>query len=174
VQLAQRTGHYKHLNADSVYEGELKNTDRLTGAVDLSGERISDKIIGYFSYFKTIAGFEKTIFWSAEKMETHAKRYVPAYRQGKHTPWKTNFQEMGIKTVLSYNLKHWGELSIETLTVLSQDHDGGEDGEDIESKMAAESFDFDNDKLLEQKEEIIKPETKTDPKTKANNIEMDF
>ena len=37
IQLAMRTGQYKHINADVVYEGELGVKNKLTGEIDLSG-----------------------------------------------------------------------------------------------------------------------------------------
>ena len=39
IQLAMRTGEYRYLNADVVYEGELKSYDKLTGHMDINGER---------------------------------------------------------------------------------------------------------------------------------------
>ena len=54
IQLAQRTGQYQTINADMVYEGELKSKNKLSGEIDLSGEKVSDEIVGYFAYFKLL------------------------------------------------------------------------------------------------------------------------
>lgn len=59
IQLAQRTGQYKTINAGIVYEGEYKGYDKLSGMIDISGERISDTVVGYFAYFQLLNGFEK-------------------------------------------------------------------------------------------------------------------
>src|SRR3989304_6236423 len=49
VQLAMRSGQYKTINATIVYEGELKDYNKLTGEVIL-GEKTGDKITGYCAY----------------------------------------------------------------------------------------------------------------------------
>ncbi len=38
IQLAQRSGLYKNINADVVFEGEFISHNKLTGNLDLSGE----------------------------------------------------------------------------------------------------------------------------------------
>lgn len=112
IQLAMRTGEYKHINADVVYEGELRSVDRLTGAIDLTGEKISDTVVGYFAYIETINGFSKTFYWSKEKVIAHAKRYSKSYKPNAGV-WGSNFDEMGIKTVLRNLLSHYGVMSVE-------------------------------------------------------------
>jgi recombination protein RecT len=56
IQLAMRTGQYKTINADLVYEGELRSRNKLTGEFDLRGEKKSDNIIGYFAYIELLNG----------------------------------------------------------------------------------------------------------------------
>ena len=51
IQLAMRTGQYRTINADVVYEGEVRKVNKLTGEIAFDGEKTSDKIIGYFCYF---------------------------------------------------------------------------------------------------------------------------
>ena len=48
IQLAMRTGQYRTINADVVYDGELRKVNKLTGEIAFDGERKSDKVIGYF------------------------------------------------------------------------------------------------------------------------------
>ncbi len=124
IQLAMRTGEYKYINADVVYEGELKSVDRLTGAIDLSGERVSDKIIGYFAYIETINGFSKTFYWSKEKVIAHAKRYSKSYKPNSGV-WGSNFDEMAIKTVLRNLLSHYGVMSIEMSEAITSENVSG-------------------------------------------------
>ena len=57
IQLAMRTGQYRTINADFVYEGELRKVNKLSGEIAFDGERISDKIIGYFCYFELLNCF---------------------------------------------------------------------------------------------------------------------
>ncbi len=112
IQLCMRTGAYRYINAGPVYEGELKSMDKLSGEVDLSGDPVSDQVIGYFAFMETLNGFRKCLYWSKEKVIRHAERYSDSYKSG-NAIWKDNFEEMAIKTVLRYLLSHWGVMSTE-------------------------------------------------------------
>ncbi len=112
IQLAQRTGQYKTINADVVYEGELKGFDKLSGSVDLSCERTSDKVIGYFAYFKTVYGFEKILYMSKEDVLAWAKKYSKSFSSS-YSPWQTEFDKMALKTVLSRLLRTYGIMTTE-------------------------------------------------------------
>ena len=112
IQLAMRTGAYKHINAGVVYDGELKSADKLTGEVDINGEKISEEIVGFFAYIETINGFSKAEYWSREKVIDHAAKYSKSYQQGSAI-WRDNFNEMAIKTVLRNLLSHWGVMSVQ-------------------------------------------------------------
>lgn len=120
VQLAQRTGAYRYINTGEVYEGELKSVDKLSGAVDLSGERTGDNVIGYFAYIQTLSGFEKTLYWSREKVTAHAMRYSKSYAKG-NPIWKNNFNEMAQKTVLRNLLAKWAPLSVDMASAMADD-----------------------------------------------------
>lgn len=123
IQLAQRTGQYRTINADNVYAGELRGFDKLSGMLDLSGERESDEIIGYFAYFKLLNGFEKTLYMSREDVEKWAKKYSPSYNSS-YSPWKTEFDKMAQKTVLRRLIGTYGVMSIEMRTAMDQDDQG--------------------------------------------------
>lgn len=113
VQLAMRTGQYKTLNVAEIYEGWLKSENPVTGEIEFDfTAKKSDKIVGYAAYFKLINGFEKTVYWSAEKVEKHAKQYSQSYRSG-YGMWKDDFPKMALKTVLKALLSKWGILSVE-------------------------------------------------------------
>lgn len=120
IQLAMRTGQYKYINADVVCEGELKGHNKLTGEVDLSGEAKSDKIIGYFAYIETINGFRKPLYWSKEKVTSHAQRYSKSYNSSS-SPWKNNFDEMALKTMLRNLLSKYGVMSVELMNAFGSD-----------------------------------------------------
>jgi recombination protein RecT len=112
IQLAMRSGVYKYLNADVVFEGEYQGSDKLTGAVDLTGKATGGPVIGYFAYLETLNGFKKTIYWSVDKVVEHAKKFSQSYgRNG--SAWQTNFDEMAKKTVLRALLSKYGLFTIE-------------------------------------------------------------
>lgn len=120
IQLAMRTGQYKHINADMVYEGELKRSDKLTGEIDLSGEATSDKVVGYFAYIEMLNGFRKTAYWTTEKVTAHAKRFSASYNSNR-SPWKTDFDQMALKTTLKSLLGKYGYLSVEMIGAIDGD-----------------------------------------------------
>lgn len=120
VQLAQRSGQYKHINADIIYEGEKIKYDRLTGMLEISGEPTSDKPVGYFAYFQLLNGFEKCVYWTKEKVEAHAKRFSKAWRQS-NSPWHTDFDAMALKTVLKALIAKYGVMSVEFAQAVSKD-----------------------------------------------------
>lgn len=139
IQLAMRTGQYRTINADFVYEGEMRKVSKLTGEIALDGEKKSDKIIGYFCYFELLNGFNKTLFVSVEDMAAYALRYSPSFK-GKKKPsadaliklaqanqpsskvgWEGNFNDMALKTVIRRLLSKYGYLSVEMQNALSKD-----------------------------------------------------
>lgn len=138
IQLALRSGHYKTINADVVYEGELRRVSKLTGEINLEGERKSDKVVGYFAYIELVNGFTKTLYMSVEDMAAYAKRYSPSVGRdttkeqlaalanaplssSKKVGWEGDFNAMAQKTCLRRLLSKYGELSVEMETALAAD-----------------------------------------------------
>ena len=112
IQLAMRSGIYKHINADAVYEGEEVSYNRVTGEATISGEAKGSNAIGYFAYIETVNGFSKCLYWTKAQVISHAERYSDSYKAGNKI-WKDNFEEMAIKTVLSNLLKRYALLSVD-------------------------------------------------------------
>lgn len=123
IQLAQRSGQYQTINADNVYEGELVGRDKISGMIDLSGERSSDTVVGYFAYFKLVNGFEKMLYMSREDVEEWAKRYSPSFSSN-FSPWKNEFDKMAQKTVLRRLIGTYGVMSPDMQTAIVQDDKG--------------------------------------------------
>nr|DAY76665.1 MAG TPA: RecT protein [Caudoviricetes sp.] len=111
VQLAMRSGQYKTINVNEIYEGEIKKSNRFTGEYEF-GERASDKIVGYMAYFSLINGFEKFLYMSKEDCEKHGRKFSQTYKRGTGI-WSTDFDSMAKKTVLKMLLSKFGILSIE-------------------------------------------------------------
>ena len=90
VQLALRSGYYKHLNVIAVKAGEMVRFDPLTEEVDFrmiedEEEREKAATVGYLATFEYLNGFRKTIYWSKEKMLAHADKYSPAFSKDAQT-----------------------------------------------------------------------------------------
>lgn len=118
IQLCMRTGQYKHINAGEVYEGEYKGFNKLTGELDISGERTSDKIIGYFAYMETLNGFSHSVYSTKEEVQKHAQKYSKSYNLS-NSAWKTEFDKMAVKTVLRNLLSHYGYMSVEMMNAMT-------------------------------------------------------
>ena len=117
IQLAMRTGQYKTINASVVYEGQVEGVDFITGEI-IRGTKKSDKVVGYVAYFELVNGFSKMVYMTKEEMLQHAMTYSKAYqydkRSGKSASvWTTNFEAMGLKTVIKQLISKYGIMSID-------------------------------------------------------------
>ena len=117
IQLAMRTGQYKTINASVVYEGQIEDVDFVTGEI-IRGKKKSDKVVGYVAYFELINGFSKMVYMTHEEMLHHAMTYSQAYKYDKKngkksSVWTTNFEAMGLKTVLKQLISKYGIMSID-------------------------------------------------------------
>lgn len=180
IQLAMRTGQYKNINADVVYEGEMIGRDKLSGAIDLSGEKVSEKVVGYFAHFETVNGFSKTLFMSLGEMAGYALKFSPSFkRNAEKNPlptvdalcdmandqavngpqqskigWEGDFNSMAIKTVLRRLLSKYGYLSIEMMSALAEDESSAVEQRNEENNETKPVFDA---QAVEIKEEESKP-----------------
>lgn len=125
IQLAMRTGQYKTINAAVVYEGQIEDIDFVTGEI-IRGKKKSDKVVGYVAYFELINGFSKTIYMTTEDMLRHAQTFSKSFSRSSSV-WKTNFDAMGLKTVIKQLISKYGIMSIdmqsELTTAISSDVD---------------------------------------------------
>ena len=123
VQLALRSGSYKTMHTGIVYEGEIEAQgprERLMGEIRFSGERTSDKVVGYASYFRLLNGFEKWDYLSVEDALAHAARYSKSFSR-KDSPWQTQRDAMSCKTSLKRLVRHYGPLSVQMQTAVLAD-----------------------------------------------------
>lgn len=127
IQLAIRTGLYKHLNAEVVYEGEVMVVDKIKGTLHIEGEPTSETAIGYFSYMQLINGFEKAIGWTKKKVDAHAVRFSKSYAYYKKKPsgrkpvWATDFDSMALKTLILQLVPKYGPMTIEMSAAMSSE-----------------------------------------------------
>ena len=125
IQLALRTAQYKKLNAIMVYEENFKSWNPLTEEFEFDLTKEPDTMkdpVGFVAYFKLLNGFEKTLYWSREQAEKHAKKYSKSYESEREGAiWNTNPNEMHLKTVLRNMLNKYGILSIEMQNALVAD-----------------------------------------------------
>lgn len=115
VELCLRTGQFKYLVNEVVYEGELVEKNRFEDTyVFDETKRKSDKIVGFMAAFELLNGYKKTVYWTVEECKAHGARYSKTFQQGGGL-WKTNLEAMSLKTVLKHLLKKFAPKSIESI-----------------------------------------------------------
>lgn len=142
-QLAVRSGQYKNINVLPIKEGELVSYDPLNEEIVVNiitddTEREKAKTIGYYASFTYLNGFKKILYWSKEKMISHADKYSKAFNKSDYeklqagqipekdlwkysSPWYSMTDDMGCKTVLKQLLSKYGILSIEMQNAVIKD-----------------------------------------------------
>lgn len=143
IQLAIRSGYYKKINVLAIKEGELKHFDPLNEVIEVEiiqdeREREQAKTIGYYAMFEYLNGFQKAMYWSREKMQSHADQYSQAYSAEAHQKilrgeipqkemrkyssfWYKNFDDMAYKTMLRQLISKWGIMSTELQMAMEND-----------------------------------------------------
>jgi len=114
IQLAQRSGQFKHIGASPICEGQLISENPLTGHVFDFSKKTSDKVIGYAAGFTLANGFNTSFYMSVEKIQAHGEKYSKTYKN-KDGRWKLDFEGMATKTVLKLCLSKYAPLSVETI-----------------------------------------------------------
>jgi len=122
LTLAYRTGEYQSIYAMPVYandefEYEYGLNEKLVHkpAPDPEGEPIY-----YYAVYKLKNGGHGFVVMSRQQIERHRDKYSPSAKQGKFSPWNTDFDSMAKKTVLKQLLKY-APKSVEFATQIAQD-----------------------------------------------------
>ena len=158
IQLAERTGLYKTISACEVFDGEIISINKFKAEYIFdSAKKKSDKVVGYYAFFKLIAGFEKENYMSVEEIQYHGKRYSKNYYD-ENGQWKQNFPGMALKTVLKLLLSKYGMLSTELQRAIQGDQ------AIIKQNANGDDFDYEYTDVEEAKEQIPEPESLSKPK----------
>lgn len=127
----------------AIKEGELKHFDPLNEVIEVEiiqdeREREQAKTIGYYAMFEYLNGFQKAMYWSYEKMQSHADQYSQAYSAEAHQRilrgevpqkdmwkyssfWYKDFDAMAYKTMLRQLISKWGIMSTELQMAMEND-----------------------------------------------------
>lgn len=152
IQLCMRTGAYRYINADVVYEGELVRHDKLTGEIEIDpAQRTSDKKVGYFAFIETLNGFRKTLYMSVEEVIRHAQQYSKSYGN-KNSVWATDFDSMALKTCLRLLLSKYGIMSVEMQKAYIEDN---ADTVNLADEAIEGTEEFHDEDIIEGTSEIV-------------------
>ena len=143
IQLAIRSGYYKHINVVEVKEGEFVSYDPFSEEFEArwiadANARKAAKTVGYVALFEYLNGFKKLLYWTKEQMLLHADTYskafsadamvkiengeVPAEDMWKYSSfWYKDFDGMAKKTMLRQLISHWGVMSTEMQNAFERD-----------------------------------------------------
>ena len=112
IQLAQRSGQFKRINACATYSDDTEQTvyERLTS---LLPKKPTGQITGYIAYFQLLNGYEAHLAMSIEELTAHSQKYSQTAKKG-FGVWKDNFDAMAQKTVIKLLLSKQAPLSIDT------------------------------------------------------------
>lgn len=144
IQLAARSGNYKHINVTEVKEGELVSYNPFDEEIVLNpiqdvDEREKTPTIGYYAMFEYVNGFKKVIYWSKAQMLAHADKYSPAFNKASYEKllngeipdrdlwkyssfWYKDFDSMAKKTMLRQLISKWGVMSTEMVQAIDTDN----------------------------------------------------
>ena len=155
IQLAQRSGFYKTINATDVREGELVSMNRLAGEPVFEWlddeKREKANVVGYIAYFKLLNGFEKSLYMSVDALTNHATKYSKNYAKFKSGMWAEDFDAMAKKTVIKLLLSKFGPLSTQLQEAIQ--HDQTIDGEYADAPERVEVVDAEIGESEEERSE---------------------
>lgn len=144
IQLALRTGQYKRLNVLEVKSGELGGWDPFEERfhemhfIEDFEKRAAMPTVGYIAHFEYINGFQKTLYWTADRMMSHADKYSPAFSAAAYKKllngeipqnelwkyssfWYKDFDGMAKKTMLRQLISKWGIMTAEMTMAYERD-----------------------------------------------------
>lgn len=201
IELAIRSGAYKKITAVEIREGEYLGLDDdfepMLKPISDDVDRLNRPVVGYMAKFTLVGGFEKTLFWSKEKMKLHANRYSSAFdieaynllqagKVAKKDEWKyssywyKDFDGMALKTMLRQLISKWGVMSVELQQAFDADNSVIKEDGSYEYVDNPENGDLNNDNNyssaaidVQKNEQIIKEyEAMTKVKLTPDEVEQ--
>lgn len=161
IELAERSGQFKNIIDEVVYEGQLVKKNKFTGEYEFDEDaKKSDKVIGYMARMDLINGFSKTVFWTKEEVEAHAKKFSQAFRSGYTSPWKSDFDAMARKTVLKALFAKYAPKSVAIQQAIKFDQSVAKPADITDDDLTIDAFDVnyvDNEPVQEAVVEETKP-----------------
>lgn len=169
IELAERSGQFKNIIDEVVYDGQLVRKNRFTGEYEFDEDarlrdesgKPTEKVIGYMARMDLINGFSKTIFWTKEEVEAHANKFSQAFRAKKGTPWVSDFDAMARKTVLKALFAKYAPKSVAIQNAIKFDQAVVKPNEGLtEEDLQIDSYDVeyaDNEPIQEAVEEEVAP-----------------
>ncbi|MBY5033872.1 recombinase RecT [Streptococcus gallolyticus] len=120
IELAQRSGQYRSINAGVVYKAQFKSYDPFFETLEVDFSQPQDEVVGYFASFELLNGFRKIAYWTKTEVYNHGKKFSKTFNNG---PWETDFDAMARKTVLKNILSTYGPLSVEMQKAIQDDNE---------------------------------------------------
>ena len=169
IELAERSGQFKNIIDEVVYDGQLVRKNRFTGEYEFDEDarlrdesgKPTEKVIGYMARMDLINGFSKTIFWTKEEVEAHANKFSQAFRAKKGTPWVSDFDAMARKTILKALFAKYAPKSVAIQNAIKFDQAVVKPNEGLtEEDLQIDSYDVeyaDNEPIQEAVEEEVAP-----------------
>ena len=132
IQLAIRTGYYKHLNAVEIRKGEIER-NKITGEIKFICDRPDADIVGYIAFLELQSGFTSSYYMSNEQLEEHAIRFSKMYQYDKKnnamsSKWSDPLARPAMckKTVLKLLLGTYGLMTTEFSRAFESDNEEAE------------------------------------------------
>ncbi len=144
IQLAIRSGFYSKINVLAIKKGELIRFNPLleeitVDLIDDELERENAETVGYYAMFEYLNGFRKEMYWSREKMMSHADKYSTAFKKADYEKlikgqipsadmwkyssfWFKDFDGMAFKTMIRQLISKWGLMSTEMTEAITKDN----------------------------------------------------
>jgi recombination protein RecT len=110
IQLVENTGELEYITVKAVYEKDKFELRDTQNGIEYVWERVLDgdrgKLRGVYCKVKKCGSNQPIVEYMSRKEVEKIMARSPAVMKGRQSPWKTDFEPMGLKTVLKKTLKY--------------------------------------------------------------------